>query len=233
MPSKRLPTDYKLEELLELVNEAPSDDSVILELNDVVLFLTTFEIKPGTEIILNKELYRLYKMWSKRPINPNHFGMEMAKYIPSRDIHGRYYYTINISAFKLSERSRQLIRVKLIDKTKSKNYKRHFEAFIKHYDLKPGKYWLESYLIFYLYDLWTYKKKKPLGEKQFHRFAKLYLKHKEKRHGHSVWYAVDESILQHLPQEHIDQIRESRKKKHGKKENKAKRSEIPSAPSGT
>jgi hypothetical protein len=161
MPSKQLPTDYELEELLKLVNSSKDDPHVYgdLEPNDIVLFLSTFEIQPGQNLVLHKLIYQLYKLWSKQPLNHQHFSIEMAKFILPKDVDNRHYYLINSSAFKLSAKSYQLIAAKTIDKTKSKNYRRHFDAFLKHYDLKPGKCWLESYLIYYLYDLWTYKKK--------------------------------------------------------------------------
>lgn len=234
MPSKRLPTDFELEELLKLVTETPVDDAVaILELNDVVLFLSTYDITPGPNLVLHRLIYRLYRLWSKQPLTHQQFTQEMVKYLISYEKRDQWYYLINTAAFKLSAKAYELLKAQTVNKTKSKNYKRHFEAFLKFHGLTPGTLWLESYLIFYLYDLWANKKPKPLGEKQFHKFAKLYFKHKRRSDSQVEWYAVDESVLRFLPQEHIDQIRQSRKRKNGKEKNKKERSKIPSTPSGT
>jgi hypothetical protein len=228
MSSTRPPTDFELEELLAAL-ENSSEAKETLQLDDVAGFLSSFQILPGKNLVRFSLLYELYKLWSKNPSAKTSFAFSLNRFLLPQYVDQIAYYLINRDAFLLSSKSYQLLQTRTRDKTKSPFYKRHYEAFLKHYGLKPGKYWLESFVLFYLYDKWVLKKQNPLGEYQFMAFSKLYFIHKRRsRDTRLMWFAVDESILQHLPPEHLAQIRQAHKKYHAKKDKKKQR-KIPSA----
>lgn len=214
------PSLDELDELLKLAESETYEEDTQSK-NDIVAFLSTFQIKPGPNIIRLQLLYELYSLWSKNPITKNRFGKELNKFLISSAHHT---YRLNAAAFKLSKKAYDLLQEKTCDKTKSKKYKRHFEAFIKHYELKKGTFYLEWFVIHYLYDLWSNRKTNHLGEVQFQKFLALYFPMKQPP-GSVQYFGVDRSILRFLPQEHIEQIRLARKQyneKRRKEKNKKK-----------
>jgi len=230
MPPKKSSNETELEELLKAAESDENIEEVSNILTDVDSFLSAFDIRPGPNVIRVKLLYHLYCLWSKNPLSPPRFYAEINKFLLPHTKSTARYYLLNAKAFKLSAKSQELLAKTKIDKTKSVKYRRHFEAFLDAYGIKPGTYWIEGYLLYYLYDLWSFKRSNPLGEDQFHQFAKIYFKYRRARNP-LHWFAVDKSILQFLPPEHIEQIRRARQLSNEKKKNKKKLSKIPRPPS--
>ena len=93
------------------------------------------------------------------------------------------------------------------------HYKVHFENFLKRFDIKEGDYYIESFLLYWLYDRWTYdcKKNNPLGYMQFVHFLKLYFPRERITNSKVAWYGVDKSITNHISEEDANDIRQKRK----------------------
>lgn len=241
MPLKQLPSDKKLEELIQIVEAVPEftqkGEETLEELidgvpNDITGFLSFFHIKHGPNVIRVRLLYHLYRHWSKNPVSDKKFRIEINKYLIPQTIDNAHYYLLNQQAFSLSKKSYDLLNKQVFNKTKSPYFKKHFENFLTKHDIQPGSYWVESYLLFYIYDRWAYsiRKKLPLGNKQFYAFCKLYFKHRRRTENRTEWFAVSESVRKYLPEETVAQIKEGRK---ARPSNQKRQSKKPSKIRGT
>lgn len=226
MALKKLPNSLTNKELLDSIKDVSNDEPVILEThsNDVLKFLTTYNIKPGKQLVMKRLLYDLYRKWSKMPVDPRKFTFEVGKYLL---LHGtrRPCYFINREGFTLAQEIEKLYIQHTKDKTKIVNYKRHFDSFLNYYGLKPGNYYIESYVLYNLYDKWVYKngnQRHPLGSNQFHSFCKLYFKKERLTSNRVAWFGVNKkAIQQHLSQDEIEYIRQGRQLYASKKQTKS------------
>jgi len=218
---KKLPGNLTVEDLLDSLNQEETVEVApqIQHNNDVLSFLMTFNIKAGEEPVKLKLLYQLYSLWSKKPVHKSTFGQEINKYLPDT----ARCYLVDISAWKISEEIQKVAMKGKVDKTKWKGYRRHFENYLKKYDIKAGTYYVKSYVLFYLYDKWVYgiKKARPLGERQFFNFCQLYFKSKRNNKSALSWFAVDKtSLFKVITMEQILRIERAHKEKHDKKKKK-------------
>lgn len=220
-----LPNNLTIEELLESAEDDKQEKEInnIDWNNDVVSFLLTFNIKSGPHPVPKPLFFALYKHWSKNPIIKTKFNIEIAKFLIRHQKGPNQFYLIDKDAFKISEEIQQFILKKTVDKTKSKSYKKHFENFLKKYQLKQGNYYVESYILYYLYDKWVFsiKKKAPLGENQFFNFCKLYFTFKRNSESRVSWFGVDkEGLFKVMSEQKIQNIRRGRHRRYGKTKQK-------------
>jgi len=217
MPLKILPNSLTDQQLLNELEKAPEklQELYISQFNDdVVGFCTHFDIQSGTFTVRQTLLYKLYKLWSFEPVSRETFGRRINQYILPHQ-KGRYwYYLLDINALKISIEAYKILQKQIRDKTKSPHYKRHFENFIKHYDIKSGTYWIESFMLYYLYDKWIYKihKHNPMGEFQFFNFCKIYFDYKRKTSNRVMWFKVNKAISNYFTKEEYEEIRKGREK---------------------
>jgi hypothetical protein len=222
-----LPGNLALEDLLEAINnpqEHTSPESPINEDASVYGFLITYGIKSGESTIKSRLLYELYKCWTKTPLTKTQFEKHVTKYLINSSRSGQTVYLIDKDAFKIGEEIQKFLIPN--NKTKSKSYKKHFETYLTKYNIKPGTYWLESYILYFLYDKWIYsiKKKAPLGEKQFFNFCKLYFKYKRNDSSRVMWFGLDkESLMKTVTEDQLRRIRKGRRFLYGKKQKKYKK----------
>lgn len=183
------------EELQNLLENNTSDIKPIEYQNDILDFLTIYQIKSGTEFITSQLLYKFYKMWSKTPVSPNKFSTQV-KYFISSNSAG---YLINIPNMDILQNV--VKQLKKPDKTKSKLFKQHFDNYLKKYDIKEGTFFVKDTILYNLYDKWTYgnKKRHPLSLNQFINFGKLYFE--SKYIDRNYWFAVDKTIIKHLTED--------------------------------
>lgn len=219
MARQKLLKDISTEELLSLLDSSSEKKSYTTS-NDVADFLNFYSITPGKNPLVRNFLYHLYKNWTKNPIDKERFSLEVNKYLYTSHSDERYYYLINQDAFSLNKKVYDLLKKNFVEKTKSPKYKKHFDSFIKFYEIKKGSYWITLDLFYYLYKLWTYKikNKNPLGIKQFTSFCKLYFITKEVKK--EIYINIDESINKYLTKERLqryDQIKEHKEKANKKK----------------
>lgn len=222
---KTVPTNITIDDLLESLNQKENtEDSPSVELkNDVLSFIITFNLKAGNEAVSKRLICDLYYKWSKNPVERTQFFYEITKYIPTRQIGPKSLYSIDTKAWKITEDIQRLVLANKRDKTKSRTYKKHFDNFLKKYSLAPGSYYIESYILYYLYDKWVYgiKRQNPLGENQFFNFCKLYFKYKRNSESRVMWFGVDEkALLKVISLDQINRIRSARKRRYGKKQEK-------------
>lgn len=219
MDRRKTPAQYTTEELLKGIEQSEPKLSETEELiiypnlnNDVSTFLSVYDIQPGKDTVPHRTLYELYKVWSKNPISKDKFELEIGKYLLSHLKGPKRYYLINQKALRLTKAAWEFILKRSIDKTKSPPWKRHFDSFIEKYSIKPGNYFLESYVLYDLYDQYVYEigKKQPLGEHQFINFCRIYFPKSRLTESRISWFGVDKSIKKHITKERLQRLRKSR-----------------------
>lgn len=217
MDQRKTPTDHSVEELLGSLDSKETSEEYIP--NTVLNFISAYKITPGKDAVSHRVLYQLYRLWCKDAVSKEIFELEMAKYFIIHQKGPRFYYLINQKALDLSKKAFKLILDSTTDRTKSPPWKKHFESFLSKYDLKPGDYYLESFVLYDLYDQYVYetKKKQPLGEDQFYNFCKLYFTDKRLTSNRVSWFGVDKSIKKYVTDDKLKTLRESRTK-NAKKE---------------
>lgn len=204
MSLKKLPSQINTEDLLAALEKSELPKQITPEVieykNDILPFISFYEITPGAFPVYRKVIYNLYKQWSKDPVSSKVFSLEICKYIFSKQKNNtKYYYYINISAFKLAEKSFKLLKKQTIDRKKSPIYQKHFNAFLKHYDIHSGKTYIPFPEIYHLYDLWTFKNnKKPMAYKTVHSFCRLNFEEKRIGNSKGVAFALNPSIKTYI-----------------------------------
>lgn len=225
MERRKTPTAHTTEELLKTLeeNEILSDkQELIIYPNvdgDVAAFLSNYKIEPGSDSVLQKVIFELYKRWSKEPVTKSKFENELCKYLIVHVKGPRYYYLINQKAMNLTQAAYKLVIKQTVDRTKSPPWKKHFESFLDKYEIKSGNFYVESFILYNLYDKYVYEtgKKQPLGEDQFFNFCKLYLTNRRLTGNRVAWFGIDASIKKVITEETFKTLRESRVKHHAKK----------------
>lgn len=208
----------KLAENEQLVYDKKDEDVFDQQSNDILRFMSTFDLKPGKELIKTTALYYIYTQWSHEVVTRETFTRRLSNHIPN----DRAYFKINLNAINLEKSTLEHAQKVTNPKTKSKNWKIHIENFLTKFDIKNGGYWIEDFQLYYLYDKWCYeiKKKGQLNLKQFGLLLDLYIDKKRRTKDKVDWYKVDKNIIDYLSNEKQLSIREARMKKNGSKKNK-------------
>lgn len=233
MQSRKLPNELSTEDLLLVVDNNPTESNNILP-DNILGFLSFYNITPGTNSVRVSLLYQLHCAWSKNPTSLINFGKQISNYLPADESKTRSRsYFINLEALNLSKRAYELLSKREIKKTKSPNYQKHFDNFLKAHNFAKGENWTESYLLYYLYDKWAYKIKKSrsLSKNQFYKFCKINFECKRTKL--TTWFAINTLITEYLSEEHIMQIRESNEKTRNKKESEDNKSKVEGKVSST
>jgi hypothetical protein len=218
MPTKTLPNDADLAALLESLKK----EDVVESDNDVVSFLSYFNIKPGTNLTSSWFLFKLYKGWSKTPLKRYNFSLELSKYLPRA--HQTFLYIDKTSA-QISKQLKDYLETnkKSRKHTKNPNYHRKMKTFLDRYQIKEGNYPIEGFILFHMYDCWSYqsRKEKPLTQKIFISLLKVFFEHYE--HDDITWFYIDKSILNYISYQVMNELRQGKEfYTHGKKKNNEK-----------
>lgn len=221
MVSNKYPNKESTENLLDLLETNQVVDKVKRD-PSVPTFIKALNIVPGTDQVRQTYLFTLYNKWIKSSITSNKFRMDLTKYFDYKDVKKVRFFLVDLKALNLGVKSKEAIFKQ--DKTKIRTYTTHFNNYLKYHDIKSGTYWVEGYVLYYLYDKWTYKNnnRNPLGEIQFANFCNLYFKQKQQSKNHAKYYGVEKTILNHVTTEHLQQIK---KGYHDKKTSKRKTKE--------
>ena len=209
--SFKLPSEFNLDELIEAASKESKEAvqttgtaSSILE-SDIFTFITKLNINPGTKKVNKKLLYKLYRNWSSEPATNGSFALFMGMFFESN----AKAYFLNLDALQIVRTPVPYIRKVKRDKTKSKNYKVHFEKFMEFYGLANGSCYVPSYVLYYMYDKWTYdnKNKKPMSDKQFFNFCGIYFDKKRLESSKISFFGINEDIKNtYLTKDRLDII---------------------------
>lgn len=222
---KKTATQVQTEELLNLLDEDNTSDEVNYTeyKNDILQFISVFNLKPGEEYIKAFTLYSIYKVWSKTPISKTAFYSEICKYFESLNGKG---YKINRNAIQLTHEAYVKFEKKKI-RLKSKYWTKHFEDFILYYSIKNGSFWLEDEILYFLYDKYTYERNilntNRLSKELFFTYADLFFKHKITKTGKV--YSVTDNItvlfqqgqLQRMQSSYAEEKKKAKPKKSTRK----------------
>jgi len=220
MPSNSRPIYEKsLEELL-LSLESNEEASSVGLTDDVFSFLKYFNFTPGDHLICKTVFYRLYIKWSEFPLNRKQFGLKIGSYFESHAKGPRTYWKVNVDSLQVNEFLLKYIEKNTQDKTKYPGWRRHFEDFISFYNIKPGKSWVQPYVLKHLYDKWCFnrKRKSMFSEVQLFNFCKLYFDYKRNTTSRMQWFGVNEEFMNTIPKQTLTNLHQAWEKKNGKKQ---------------
>ena len=198
-------TSLEIDELLELVEkenytqEEIKDSSV--SINDPILtFIQAFGLKPGDHPVPQKAIFSLYTHWAKYPLKRRTFYNRFSNYFVTQPLYSRNYYLLDKDSLAISKRTIELQIKDKHPRTKNKNYKNHFESFLKAHKLERGTFWVPFQTLYHVYDKWTYKNKnlKPLGRDSFYDYCCMYFNYKENRNLRA-WFRVSSTFKEILP----------------------------------
>ena len=230
MTIRKSPNTLEDDELLELLNEEPLKDEIVPidHGNDVLQFITTFNLQPGTERIKRHTLYLIYKVWSKAALKKSTLLFELDKYFEKNN----EVYFINTNAIKLTHEAYKYFNNSNV-RLKSKHWATHYENFLKFHSLSKGNFWIHEDILYFIYDKfthatgldkssWTY-----LGKKTFGIYTKLYLPQKQTKNG--VMVGLSDNIKQFFQIGQLERmmIEYSKEKKPKKAKGKKKKSSKP------
>lgn len=205
---KKLARELDLETILEALNNKKDEEYKDDEYhNDIVGFLHFYNIENGKQKVSKRLLYRLYKQWSDNPLESRQFNSQLGIFIESSN----EFYLINQKSLDLAASAYRNLQKRHRDKTKQVKYKKHFENFLKFYNIKEGTQYVPWFVLYHLYDKWVYnnKTKNVLTEMFFAIFCDLYFPRKRKT-STFYWYAVDPLIFDVISRETMQEMVDSR-----------------------
>lgn len=210
-----LPQDIDLNKLLESLENTEEKK----EYSDHVLnFIAFYNLKPGNNLVKATVLYKLFKNWSKADVGSFNFSFRLKEIFPHQMIKDGMFFSLDQSALNLSEAALKLLQTKP-ERHLLPSYKRHFESFLAKYQVTEGTYWVESYVLYYLYDKWLFEIKRKtnhLGYQSFNSLLSLYFTVKRLNKNQSYVVRINkENLMKHITEEHMEQIRQGYK--HAKK----------------
>lgn len=158
------------EQLMELLETKKDEkvDVIYLQEDDLSGFLSFYNISPGSDKIKINELYKLYKNWSKQPMNFKEFKK------CSNKIFQLDKSTIFINQNKAIINQFLIEKLNSLEKyntTKSKIVRVKIEDFLNHYQIKDGDVWTKG---LELYKLFT-KYYRTIGPEKFYKLLHLYV----------------------------------------------------------
>lgn len=193
-PSKL--TDEELIAQIDKVKNEPDKPA-----DEILLFASEFNLKPGSNFIDTRLLYKLYKIWSKNPLNKIKFAIRMNLHFkPERTGTGKLGYNLDIEASKITQQVYDLIKDNTFDKSKNPHHQQHFERFLDEFQFQDGKTWVHKHWIRAIYTKWCKQRYKisPLGEANFHKFCQLFFEenqdHYMLNHNKSDYLSKDEQM---------------------------------------
>lgn len=221
MGLKRLPSEQSLDELLKTLEGTEERNIVGPTSDDVFSFISTFNISPGSELVLKSSLYQLYCKWSKEPVSKTVFGLKANKHFLSQQNGPKTYYKLNVNSLSIERETLIYIEKRKVDRTKSPSWQKHFNDYLKFHDIKRGKTWVQSFVLFHFYDKWCYKNKRKcmLSEITFFNFCKLYFDYKRNSISRMMWFGINEEFVnQFLSPQKLSHLQQAREKKYVKKQ---------------
>lgn len=222
MKTKKTINQLTNEELNKLIESSPAiqqDEPTFVYYNDALEFVSFYNLRPGPERVQLKLLFKLYRYWSQTPMTRLKFSYEMTDLFQYNSYgNGKSVVCLDKSSKKIKVAMSQFFKKQ--DRTKMKGYKKHFDTFLNFYKITSGSFYIKDTVLYDLYDKWVYKNhnKKPLNFRNFLSFVKLYFKESEKYIGGNYYFSIDATIINHLSDENINEM----KKRYHEKEKKQK-----------
>lgn len=215
MNQNKVPSTVDLDTLLEALKDG--SPVIVEDSTDVVIFISQFNIQPGLKPISKKYLYKLYKGFSKDPIGQSSFTYIVNRYIESNQTH----FYIDKTAFQVAPELQKIVNNKTTSSIKNSNNHKHFKYFLDKFQVKEGSYWLEGYILFSLYDCWTYqiRKEKPIKKSIFLQLCEIFFE--TKTINKTKYFQLDKSVMQYFSDKYLESVRSGHENyENGKKRKK-------------
>jgi hypothetical protein len=227
MESKRPPNKLSDNELLDILNRTSLEDKDRIKIedssdNDILRFISFYEIEEGKHFVSSSLMYKLYKAWSRGMSLSSQFGHQFSQYFSKYQIGLSYGYLLNIDKLKVSK---QLFNYLNADSKIQKTVRKtHVANFIKKYGIKRGTFEIDLHSLYYLYDKWTYsyKKKVPLSKFVFFNVMKLFLSTNPLTGHNKTYFLIDETILNYITREEIERIQKGALVKYAREKKRNK-----------
>ncbi len=201
-------TQISDEDLLKSLedNKDVKEEINALYSNDILDFISYFNLQQGEERVSSRLLYKIYKSWSKVKISKKSFVSHLGSFFSLSRNSMEHMILLNMSYNPLLKKSLSIIKRKV--KTRRRFYKEHFENYLSKYNIKKGSFFVKSSVLYNLYDKWiyTFKKRNPLSSNQINDFFKLF-NFKTKLIERDYWFGLDKSIIEHLTKDNINEMR--------------------------
>jgi len=228
---KTIPTLLSDDELIQAFSESVMGSEEVTEVldssDDIVPFLSHYNVVPGDMLVSKKLLYKLYKTYSKEPQTERTFNNTVGTFLGHYRNYSGNFYLINQDAFKISQYIFKDTLKHKVKKTHSGTYQRHFEWFTSNACVESGNNWLEGFILHQIYKDHCRSKHvtATLGTENFHKFLKLHFEHRRVSKSRALFFKVDDNTFNKLTEEEKNGIREGRKKGRSKKDSKEKSKE--------
>jgi len=214
--SRILPSQLTEEEILALLDsdDVSEEKAEIFDYtDDIVPFLSFYNITPGVTPVSKRLLYRLYRTYSKQPLDQNEFNIQVGRFVAGVG----YIYNINMDNFAISNHIYKAEKTR--DKTKSLTYQKHFDWFLKVRKMERGVTWVEGFVLFFIYkDFCKSRRVVPkFGYVNFHKFLKLHFQFRRVKENRSLWFRVDHKTAVIFNEEEQNVIRNARTKSKEKR----------------
>jgi len=203
---KKLPHNIDTEELLKALETAEDIQELVSFKNDVPLFLSKFKIEAGSNFILPRMLYKLYKLYSVDPVSQQVFSLSCSEFVPRKG----HYFKLNITPLKVTK---ILTKPKNRNDISSSHFKKHYDKFIETANITKGTKWTEGFMLFEVYRFYCidHKLHKRLTYENFVTISKMYFEHKRIGSSKGMWFKMDHDTLSILTPEHQQNVRNSRR----------------------
>lgn len=206
----KLQTELTNEELLKLL-ETETTNKLTFK-NPYLNFISKYNIKTGTFEVPTQVLLELFNVDNPR-IGRNSFTKNMKKYIDWKLNRNNLVFLIDKDLLEISKTVENLILKKPKAAKIVRNRKRHIEAFLQAYNLKPGDNSVPISILIDLYDRWCYKyKRKKISIGEFQNLIPIYLPLINGK-----YYKVHDDLFKIISLETIKSI--IRRRANAKKEN--------------
>lgn len=181
---KKLPNQISTKDLLDSLEEKSLESSIQEEqeiIHDNILeFLSFYNIKQGEEPVKRRVLYKMFRAWTKsKDYGVSYFSLQLNQYFFS-DL--RHVY-IDINALDLTKKAKEVFfnlknSTGVTSKYKDKLTKIQIEDFLKKFRIVHGEYSAQGTMLYYIYEEWAMKtNRKIINIIDFTHYLKLFLEH--------------------------------------------------------
>lgn len=211
---KKIKSTDDLLDLLDSDEETYSVDVVEFS-NDVVSFISKYNIKAGENSVKRNLLYKLYKEYSVSPVEMLKFSTVLGEYLPRFTNSRGAWFKLNIEALKVTKELFTLLNANKRKATTSVPTMNHFKYFRDSCNIHEGDKWIEGFILFEVYKRWNkFREKKPiLGYPRFLNMLKANFKHRRITENRSEWFRVTTGYKDYVTEDDIKAIRHNRQRK--------------------
>lgn len=227
MSDYKLPNHLSIDDLLTSLDSSSNNTDINIQEfkdNDFLSFLSFYNIKTGEEQVSLAVLYELYNRWSKVKMKHFKFSNLFCKYFKYSTAHRKKDIFINKSTLNLAiEAQHILFKSDTKDVTKNSKFTKQIECYIDEFGLVKGSDYIDSSVLFYFYDNWSYKRLKQLNKQQFNTFMELFFDKKYTKRDNTIWFCINRlNIMEKITNESLEKAKDWAEKNKNKSEKRKK-----------